>query len=91
MNWMFKTKYRLSELLALGICFFFALFLPGYLGLNKWPTLILIICLVIFMRIIEWPIAKLLGDRDRLVKLKHYVWTFVLVLFLVVGIRMLVS
>ncbi|MBP2239691.1 hypothetical protein J2Z40_000244 [Cytobacillus eiseniae] len=89
MDWLFKTKYRLSEILALGVCLFFALFLPGYLNLDKWPTFILIVGLIIIMRVIEIPIAKLLGKYDRKVKIKHYIFTFVLVPFLVIGMRML--
>ncbi|MBS4189705.1 hypothetical protein KHA94_05720 [Bacillus sp. FJAT-49705] len=90
LEWMFKTKHRRSELLAVSFAYFFALFLPNYLGLDKVSSLILVICILIMMRIIEWPLAKFLGQKDKKVEFKYYIYMFLLVPFLVIALRMFV-
>lgn len=86
-DWMFKTRHTLSELLAVAVCYFFALLLPSYLGLDKNTSLVLIIGLLFLMRIIEWPLAKLLGIKDKKMKFRYYFYMFLIVPFLVIGFR----
>ncbi|MBN6886967.1 hypothetical protein ACUXCC_004135 [Cytobacillus horneckiae] len=72
LDWFIKTKSTLSEFLAFCIGFVAAIFLPNILNLARTEIIVAIILIFIFMRGLEWVLAKILGDRDRKLSKNNY-------------------
>ncbi|WP_433958154.1 hypothetical protein [Cytobacillus horneckiae] len=72
LDWFIKTKSTLSEFLAFCTGFVAAIFLPNILNLARTEIIVAIILIFIFMRGLEWVLAKILGDRDRKLSKNNY-------------------